>query len=128
MLTQKQLNQIVDSDLMVYCFDIDDTILRMKSLKLYKPIKERIKYINKKFEEGNYIYLYTCRQKNGTSKLLNKFGLKYHEIIYGKPKAHIYIDDSSINSDAYWLDPEYFDWKYKEYGNKINKMVRESCG
>jgi hypothetical protein len=125
MLSQKQINEIVDSGHIIYCFDIDDTICNMESLKLYTPIKERIDYINKQYHKGHYIYLYTCRKKNGTSKLLDKFGLKYNEIVYGKPKAHIYIDDSAVNSEDYWEEPEFYDRTYKKYGNAINKLVRK---
>jgi len=125
MLTQEEINVICDSGKMIYCFDIDNTICKMESLKRYTPIKPRIEYINKKFNEGNYIYLYTCRAQNGTAKLLKSFGLKYHEIIYGKPKCHIIVDDSVVNSNDYWKNPKAFDLKYKKIGNKINKIVRK---
>lgn len=124
MLNQKQINDIVDSGRIIYCFDIDDTICKMESLSSYIPIEERIVYINKQFDAGNYVYLYTCRKKDGTARLLEKFGLKYHEIIYGKPKAHIYVDDSAVNSLDYWQDPSFYDSRYKKYGNAINKKVR----
>ncbi|MCJ7572338.1 MAG: hypothetical protein MUO82_10780 [Candidatus Thermoplasmatota archaeon] len=97
----------------------------MKDLKIYKPIKYRIKFVNKKYDEGNYIYLLTAREKDGTEKLLNSWGLKYNEIVYGKPKAHIYIDDSAENSKRFFKLPYYFSDKFKAYGNKINKKVRK---
>ena len=87
---------------MIYCFDIDDTICRTQGLNysLSTPISERITRINELFEDGHTIKLYTARgSKTGidwseiTNSQLIGWGLKFHELHFGKPYADLYIDD-----------------------------------
>lgn len=99
---------------MTYVFDIDGTVC-LTDKNNYddsKPIQERILLINKLYEQGNYIKFFTARgmsSKNGdikqvyesyydmTDKQLKSWGIKYHELILGKPSADFYIDDKGIN-------------------------------
>lgn len=97
---------------MIYCFDIDETICCVKGENYASatPIIERIEKINQLFESGNIIKLHTARgSKTGidwqevTSNQLEIWGLKYHELHFGKPFADYYIDDKAINEKD-------FDW------------------
>lgn len=98
----------------IIIFDIDNTIARTVATKynLAKPIKSRIKIINKLYDKGNIIKIFTSRymgKYNGNVKLikkkfykktinqLNNWGLKYHELIMGKPIFDIFIDDKAFN-------------------------------
>ena len=77
-----------------------------------KPIKERIRYINKLKEEGNSITIWTARgsttgidYKELTEKQLQEWGINYDNFLIGKPSYDIYIDDKSFNVDTIWPVP-----------------------
>ena len=95
-----------------YCFDIDGTLCNQEEsdYSLARPFRGRIESVNSLFDEGHRIVLFTARgSKSGidwrevTMTQLEKWGLRYHELILGKPHADIYIDDKSIH-------PDRFDW------------------
>ena len=111
----------------IICFDIDNTICKTIGNKyhLAKPISSKIKKINKLYENGYYIKIFTarymgrcnesikCAKKKGflkTKKQLDHWKVKYHELIMGKPSFDILVDDKSLNYDQNWL---------KEIDNKI---------
>ena len=95
-----------------YCFDIDDTICKTIGTNYLdaKPIEKRIARINHLFKEGHTIKLFTARgSETGidwrelTEIQLTNWGLKYTELIFGKPAADFYIDDKAINEcDFNW--------------------------
>jgi len=95
-----------------YCFDIDGTIctISVDDYSKARPFKERINLINKLHDEGNKIVLHTARgsltginQKQLTIKQLDKWNVKYDEIVFGKPAADYYIDDKA--SDVFgWFE------------------------
>ena len=96
------------------CFDIDNVICKTNATKDYSksiPIKKNIKVINQAYRKGFNIILYTARYMgrcNGnlacvkkqikplTLKQLQKWGVKYHKIHFGKPSFDLFIDDKSI--------------------------------
>ncbi len=88
-----------------YCFDIDGTICTTNcDYKDAIPFDDVINRINKLFKTGNKITLFTSRgTKSGkdwydyTKKQVDEWGVKYHELIMGKPQADIFIDDRAIN-------------------------------
>ena len=78
-----------------------------------KPIKKNINFINKLYDEGNYIKLFTSRymgrfnedvkkaKKVGfkfTEKQMLNWKIKYHKLILGKPSYDYFIDDKAFNS------------------------------
>ena len=102
-----------------FCFDIDNTICHTKgtNYKSSKPIKSHIDCINKLYESGHKIIIYTARfmgrnnnkinlaKKQGykfTYHQLQAWGLKFHELHLGKPAADFYIDDKSIDYRKNW--------------------------
>ena len=108
-----------------YCVDIDGTICTPTVGRDYhkaQPWKERIKVLNKLYDEGNYIIYFTARAMGRfsdlphsvasvnakevlfelTEKQLNEWGCKYHELIMGKPHADYFIDDKA------WPDKVFF--------------------
>tara|TARA_B110000008_G_C16475749_1_gene366075 strand:- start:89 stop:445 length:357 start_codon:yes stop_codon:yes gene_type:complete len=102
------------------CFDIDNVICKTNNTRNYSksvPIKKNIKVINKAYNSGFNIILYTARYmgrckgnlkkvkkqiKPLTLKQLNNWGVKYHKIYFGKPSFDLFIDDKSIFFKKDW--------------------------
>ena len=98
----------------IFIFDIDNTISKTKgtNYQVAKPIISKIKIINQLFNKGHIIKIFTSRymgKHNGnvnfirkkyykiTEKQLKKWGLKFHELIFGKPIFDFLIDDKAFN-------------------------------
>jgi capsule biosynthesis phosphatase len=102
------------------CFDIDNVICRTNSKNEYlksKPNLKNIKLINQVYNNGYSVILYTARgmgRYNGnlnkikknikplTLKQLNKWGVKYHKIYFGKPSFDLFVDDKSLFFTKDW--------------------------
>jgi len=92
---------------MIYCFDIDNTICETSgndynnSIPFYNIIDE----INRLYEQGNIIKIFTARGAssgidwtNFTKNQLKEWNLNYHELITNKkPSFDILVDDKAIN-------------------------------
>lgn len=98
---------------MIFCFDIDNTICKTKgkNYKNAKPYKDIIKIINKLYNNGHTIKIFTARYMgrnndniklaykegyNNTLKQLKKWNLKFHKLLMGKPSFDILIDDRAL--------------------------------
>ena len=89
-----------------YIIDIDGVLCddRRGDYKKANPNYINIKKINELYNDGNYIKLFTGRGSatgidwaEVTYKQLRSWGVKYHEIIFGKPVGDIFIDDKALN-------------------------------
>ena len=97
---------------MIIYVDIDETICTKTDDLNYinaKPISERIDKINKLYEDGNTIIYWTARGtttgvdwREVTEIQFKKWGVKYHELRFGKPAYDLFIDDKNINSERYF--------------------------
>jgi len=110
-----------------YCVDIDGTICSPTVGRDYhkaEPWQDRIKVLNKLYDEGNYIIYFTARAMGRfadlphsvasvkakevlydlTKQQLEEWGVKYHELIMGKPHADYFIDDKGVNADEFFLN------------------------
>ncbi|MFW6242822.1 MAG: hypothetical protein ACOC2W_01550 [bacterium] len=100
---------------MIIYIDIDDTICRNElldnELNYSKaiPIKNAIKKANKLFDAGHTIVYWTARGtvsgidwRDITIKQFKDWGVKYHELKFGKPNYDLFIDDKVINSNTYF--------------------------
>ena len=94
-----------------YCFDIDGTICQntFGKYELAKPIEERIKFINKLFDNGCEIIMFTARGSTTnidwtefTKRQLSEWGLNYTKLILGKPYSEIFIDDKGIEANTFF--------------------------
>ena len=108
-----------------YCVDIDGTICSPTLGRDYhkaEPWQDRIKVLNKLYDEGNYIIYFTARAMGRfsgyshsiaarkaeevlfdlTKQQLDDWGCKYNELIMGKPHADLFIDDKGINCDDFF--------------------------
>jgi len=98
---------------LIFCFDIDNTICITKGTNYSsaRPKKKIINLINKLYKKGHTIKIFTGRYmgrnkdniksayKAGykiTLKQLNKWNLKYHKLILGKPTLDVLIDDKAL--------------------------------
>lgn len=105
---------------MIYAFDLDDTLcyreknnedLIIEKYKHCKPIPEMINKLNKLYDEGNTIYIYTARGMNTykgdivkvynnlfilTLESLKEWGIKHHGLIMGKINYDFLIDDKAV--------------------------------
>ena len=101
---------------MIYVFDIDGTICEKNEFsdtnyENSKPIVERVKIVNKLYDEGNTIIFQTARGmgrfENDAEKAIEMFydftanqlkdwGVNYHQLFLGKPAGSIYIDDKGM--------------------------------
>jgi histidinol phosphatase-like enzyme len=104
----------------IYAFDLDDTLctredgvehLGPDKYKNCHPIPVMIEKLNKLYDEGNTIYIYTARgmgQFNGdlvkvynslyvlTLNSLEEWGIKHHGLIMGKLHYDYLIDDKAV--------------------------------
>lgn len=100
---------------MIYYIDIDNTICETKvynNISDYQnsmPYKQRIDYINKLYDQGNIIVYWTARgSRSGkdyselTTKQLNEWGCKRHELKFNKPTYDMWIDDKSIEANVFF--------------------------
>lgn len=91
---------------MICYVDIDGVICTDAAGKYEEvtPIFENIEKINRLYDEGNEIILWTARGtvtkidwRELTEKQLKEWGVKYHELKFGKPNYELLIDDKAIN-------------------------------
>jgi len=100
---------------MIFVIDIDSTLFNtnksfgtpMKYMEV-TPNTKIIDKVNMLYEQGHIIKIYTARGevegidiKKETLNQLKKWGVKYHEIYFNKPKGDIYIDDRSITPEMF---------------------------
>ena len=116
-------------------FDLDDTLcsrppefehLGIEKYKHCVPIQHNIDMMNRVYDEGHTIIIYTARgmtsQKGNipviyeelypiTKHQLDSWGAKFHTLIMGKLHYDVLIDDKTLN-------PNDVEWK-----NKLNKLL-----
>jgi len=94
-----------------YCFDIDGTICTNTdgAYESALPMVERIERVNELFDQGHTIVLFTARGSTTkinwselTKKQMVEWGVKYHDLLFGKPYADVFIDDKAVN-DKDWF-------------------------
>ncbi len=94
--------------------DIDQTICTLKSGEDYSkaiPIKKRIERINELYDADDTIVYWTGRGtvsgiswEEVTVNQFKEWGVKYHELKFGKPIYDLFIDDKNINSDTFFKE------------------------
>ena len=94
---------------MIIYIDIDETICKSRDKPEYstaQPILENIEKANKLYDEGNTIVYWTARGtvtgidwREVTEKQFAEWGVKYHDLKFGKPYYDLFIDDKNMNTD-----------------------------
>tara|TARA_R100000008_G_C3567049_1_gene159719 strand:- start:333 stop:638 length:306 start_codon:yes stop_codon:yes gene_type:complete len=97
---------------MIIYVDIDETICESPEDRDYSkahPFGDRIEKINMLYDEGNTIVYWTARGtqsgidwRDVTEKQFLEWGVKYHDLKFGKPQYDLFIDDKNINSNTYF--------------------------
>lgn len=97
------------------CFDLDGTLVTAPSVPgdytTVEPLQRNINYARTLKKQGHIIIIYTARRMKThggnlgavtkdigriTFETLDKFGIPYDEIYFGKPYADFYIDDKAV--------------------------------
>jgi len=97
---------------MIYCIDVDGTICNETwdvGYKYAKPNQKMVDKINRLYEEGHTIKIFTARgQVTGidheqfTKDQLKKWGVKYHEY-HKKTPGDFYIDDKAVTPEKFLI-------------------------
>ncbi len=101
------------------CFDLDNTLVTHPTIQgdytSVLPIQRNIDYLKLLHRLGHTIIIYTARRFRThkgnvgaivadigkvTFDTLDKFGIPYDEIFFGKPYAQYYIDDLAVNANS----------------------------
>ena len=93
-----------------YCYDRDGTLCSKDcQYEDALPFEKVIDHLNDLYDKGNTIILFTSRGtvsgnnwRTLTETQLEKWGVKYHKLLMGKPHADIFIDDRAKNIDV-WI-------------------------
>jgi len=105
----------------IFCFDIDNVICKTKKSIYSKSIPNLkvISFINSLYDQGYKIKIFTARymgrfnsdvlkvKKHGhkkTEQQLQKWNLKYHKLILGKPNFDIFVDDKALGFKKNWIN------------------------
>lgn len=99
---------MIDKEKLVYYIDIDGIIFENDSSRIdyynVKPIQENIDKINRLYDEGNCIILWTSRGsitgidwRDYTVKQLYDARVRYHKVKFNKPYYDVFIDDRASN-------------------------------
>ena len=93
-----------------YCFDIDGVIATLTPDNDYTKAEcnpNLAAAVNALYAAGNHIILFTARgSKTGidwtevTTQQMQRWGVNYHELRFGKPAADYYIDDRMLSFDS----------------------------
>lgn len=106
---------------MKYIVDIDGTICTQDGINYDSAVPKikRIKKLNKLYDDGNEVIYFTARgmgRYNGnvhlsykkfyefTRQQLQDWGVKYTDLILGKPAGDKYVDDKGIRDEDFFTD------------------------
>jgi hypothetical protein len=87
--------------------DMDGTICteeRTYSRSLAKPLEKAVESVNKLYDEGHTIVIYSARtwmEYEMTMDWLTKNGIKFHQLVLGKPIGDVWIDDRAITFNGW---------------------------
>lgn len=93
-----------------YIIDIDNTICVTEGSNYHnsKPLMDRIKKINKLYDEGHTIIYWTGRGSSSktnwkflTIEQLDRWGCKRHQVKFFKPTYDVWVDDKAENVDFF---------------------------
>jgi hypothetical protein len=94
---------------MIIYIDIDETICISPEDRNYtksSPLKQNIEKANRLYDEGNTIVYWTARGTGSgidwseiTKQQFDEWGVKYHDLKFGKPIYDLFIDDKNMNTE-----------------------------
>jgi capsule biosynthesis phosphatase len=132
-------------DKMTFIYDLDKTLCTKKqpgeTYADVKPIQPMIDQLNKLYDEGHEIIIMTARnmvtQSNHVSKVvenvgrvtlewLDKHGVKYNGLHFGKDYGRLYIDDKACLNDTKEIKQRIEAIKNNNEEEYINKRLKMS--
>ena len=97
---------------MIIYVDIDETICETPEDRDYAksvPISKNIEKANELYDEGHTVVYWTARGTGSgidwrevTEKQFDEWGVKYHELKFGKPMYDLFICDKVTNSGDFF--------------------------
>ena len=94
---------------MIIYIDIDETICNSPENRDYTkavPIEENITKANQLYDQGHTVVYWTARGtvtgqdwSDVTKIQFNEWGVKYHDLKFGKPYYDLFIDDKNMNTE-----------------------------
>jgi hypothetical protein len=118
------------------CIDIDGTICQTDGLSYSESaaISEAVDAIRALKGEGHYIILFTARgsgtgvdHSNLTRSQLERWGVPFDELLFGKPYADIYIDDKALTAAAWHSELGKSEHLAEPHGEKISRIYNEAA-
>ena len=127
-MSNEVFDDITDKRDDIYCIDIDGTLTEPHKGAPWDavPRYDRIKKVNELYNDGAIIYLMTARgfihstaiheniadaqteadnfARQKTEAQLKMWGVKYHKLYFGKPRAVLYVDDRAISDHDFFHD------------------------
>lgn len=94
-----------------YCFDLDGTLCETNGSDYNnsRPKGDRIEQVNQLLINGNRIIIFTARGSTSgldwrelTENQLEEWGIRHHQVIFGKPSADYYVDDKAIHDEVFF--------------------------
>lgn len=147
-LEEALMKRIIIPRQLRWVFDLDETLVTLPQVpgdySSVLPITKTINFVNHLYDTGHYIIIHTARHMktcNGnldlvkekvgqvTRETLSKYNIQYHELIFGKPYADIYVDDKSTNPHHWqdrWIKSSIgFGWDHyiEDYNIENNKII-----
>ncbi len=96
---------------LTYAFDLDGTLCSLTNgrYEAAVPFQDRINHVNELFDQGHTILIFTARGATSNRDLwdfthgqLTSWGLKFSQLITGKPHFDLLIDDKAVSSEYYF--------------------------
>ena len=125
---------------LTYCIDLDGTLCSntFGEYKQAVPVQYAIDQVNHLHSAGHKIKIFTARGSTSgidwritTENQLQSWGVKYDELILGKPEADVYVDDKALNASE-WVDskessnPSGFEYIHRSLIEASSVMMRNT--
>jgi uncharacterized HAD superfamily protein len=101
----------------IFLVDIDGTVctnvpneLGAEAMAKARPFEDSVRMVNKLYDEGHYICFFTARtdeHRRVTENWLRRHKVKYHQIIFNKPRkrepysGYHFIDDAHVRATTF---------------------------
>ena len=101
----------------IFIIDIDGTVCEQvrneegkERMREAKPFADSVRMINNLFDEGHYICFFTSRtdeHRGVTEAWLKRHGVRYHQVIFNKPRklepysGYHFIDDAHVRATTF---------------------------
>lgn len=104
-------------DRKIFIIDIDGTVCEHigneegpERMRRARPFEDSIKEINRLYDEGHLICFFTARtdeHRRPTEEWLKRHGIRYHQVIFNKPRKlppyseYHFIDDAHVRATTF---------------------------